>query len=152
MSLKTLIQSIGDFFERLFNNTKDDFNELPPHQQEDIIKGVNISEIIKNGYKKGKVTLIQEISQVTGVSEEVADAVILHVLQSLGINVTETQAGLDKLADRIENTVTDDGWNGLWDSAAKFAASWMSTGSLNWMTLGLGVVEFAYQHFIKKVE
>jgi len=152
MSLKSIVASIGHFFERLFNHTKDDFNNLPPDQQDAIIKGVNLSQIIKNGYAKGEQALLTEVSQSIGVPEDIAKAVILHVMHSLGINVTEVQAGLDRLAGRIERTVTDDGWNGLWESVAKFAASWLSTGKLNWVTLGLGVVEFAYQKVFKGVE
>ncbi len=113
---------------------------------------MNVGQIIKQGYSKGAEEIISEIATALNVSQEIATGVILHVLQSLGINVTEVQAGLDALADRIQNTITDDGWNGLWESVAKFAASWLSTGALKWVTLGLGVIEFAYQKLFKGVE
>ena len=152
MSLKTLIQSIGHFFEKLFGSTRDAFNELPKEQQDAIVSGVNVAEIIKEMYGIGEDNLIRAISQKLLVSESVSKAVIMHVLKSLGINTDTVQDGLDNLAGRVENTITDDGWNGLWESVAKFAASWMSTGKLNWVTLGLGVVEFAYQKIFKGVE
>ncbi len=152
MSLKNLISKIGHFFANLFNSTKDAFNELPKEQQDAIIKGVLISEVIKTGYITGEATLIKYVAEKSEVSEDVAKAVILHVLHSLGINVSNIQDGLDRLAGRIENTITNDGWNGLWESVAKFAASWLSTGKLNWITLGLGVVEFAYQKIFKGIE
>lgn len=152
MSLKTLIQSIGHFFANLFNSTRDAFNDLPKEQQDAILKGVLVSEIIKTGYEAGEQAVIKYVAQKCEVSEDVSKSVILHVLHSLGINVSNIQEGLDGLAGRIENTITDDGWNGLWESVAKFAASWMSTGKLNWITLGLGVVEFAYQKIFKGVE
>ena len=152
MSLSNLIKSIGHFFEKLFGSTRDAFNDLPKEQQDAIIKGVNLAEVIKNGYAKGADALITEVALATGISEDVAKAVILHVMHSLGIDVTTIQNGLDRLAGRIERTVTDDGWNGLWESVAKFGASWLSTGKLSWVTLGLGVIEFAYQKIFKGVE
>jgi hypothetical protein len=152
MSLKTLIASIGHFFEKLFNTTRDSFNDLPKEQQEAIIQGVNVAEIIKLDYRQGAENLIHQIAAVTNVSDDVAKAVILHVLNSLGIDAIEVQDGLDKFAQRVENTITDDGYNGLWQSIAKFAASWLSTGSLNWITLSLGVVEFVYQKLFKGVK
>lgn len=152
MSLKNLIQAIGNFFEKLFGSTKDAFNELPKEQQEAVLDGVNISELIKQGYAKGEAALLKEIATRLNIEPDTAYQVTLHVLQSLGINVSNVQDGLNQLSNRIENTLTDDGWNGLWESVAKFAASWMSTGKLNWITLGLGVVEFAYQKIFKGVD
>lgn len=152
MSLKTLVASIGHFFENLFKTTKTAFNALPPDQQDAIIKGVNISQLIKNGYAKGETALVSDIATKLNISTDIANGVILHILNSIpGINVTVIQDGLNKLADNLQAGITDEGWNGLWEVAAKSAASWLSTGSLNWVTLGLGVVEFAVQHFIKGV-
>ncbi len=153
MSLKSLINSIGHFFANLFNSTKDAFNELPQAQQDAIISGINISQIIKGAYTSGETALVSEVATKLGVTTDIAEAVILHVLNSIpGINTTSIQDGLNKLADHIQTGITDDGWNGLWEVAAKSAASWMATGSLNWITLGLGVLEFAYQHFLKGVK
>lgn len=153
MSLKSLIDSIGNWFGALFRTTKTAYEQLPKQQQDAIISGVNISQIIKQGYTKGETDLVAEVASKLGISTEVAETVILHVLNSIpGINTASIQAGLDKLADALQNGITDEGWNGLWEVAAKSAASWMATGSLNWVTLGLGVVEFAFQHFLKGVQ
>lgn len=153
MSLKSLIDSIGHFFGQLFRTTKTAFEQLPKEQQDAIISGINISAIIKGGYLKGETAIINEVAQKLNVSTEVAKEVVLHVLNSIpGINTADVQSGLDKLADALQSGITDEGWNGLWEVAAKSAASWMATGKLNWVTLGLGVLEFAYQHFLKGVQ
>lgn len=153
MNLKSLIDSIGHWFGALFRTTKTAYEQLPKEQQDAIISGINISAIIKTGYSKGETAIVSEVASKLNISTDVASAVILHVLNSIpGINTTSIQAGLDKLADHIQSGITDDGWNGLWEVAAKSAASWMATGSLNWVTLGLGVLEFAYQHFLKGVK
>lgn len=155
--LKDLINSIGHFFENLFKTTQHAFNELPKEQQDAIISGVNLSQLIKDGYLKGETSLIGDVAEKLGVSTDVAKGLILHVLNSLGIEAIDIhgvniQLGLDAFADRVQAIATDDGHNGLYESIAKFSASWLATGSLNWITLGLGVVEYAYQHFIKKVK
>lgn len=152
MSLKTIIASIGEFFAKLFGDTKDAFNDLPKEQQDAIIQGVNISQIIKDGYAKGEAFVVTQIAAKLNVSEDVANGVILYVLKSFGINEPSIQEGFDKLADRVQSGLTDEGWNGLWQLGAQSAASWMSTGKLNWLTLSLGVVEFVVQHFIKGVK
>lgn len=153
MSLATLISSIGHFFANLFKTTQNAFNELPKEQQDAIVKGVNISQLLKDGYKSGEAAIISSVATKLNVSTDVATGVVLHVLNSIpGINTTTIQAGLDKLADNIQTGITDDGWNGLWETVAKAGASFLATGSLNWVTLGLGVVEFAFQHFIKGVK
>lgn len=153
MSLKTLINSIGHFFENLFKTTEIAFNELPKEQQDAIVQGVNISQLLKEGYANGETALVNEVATKLDISTDVASGVILHVLNSIpGINVTVIQDGLNKLADHIQTGITDDGWNGLWETVAKAAASFMATGSISWVTLGLGVVEFALQHFIKGIQ
>jgi len=153
MSLKNLIASIGHFFEHLFKTTQTAFNDLPKEQQDAIISGVNVSQIIKEGYSKGETAIVSEVAEKLSVSTDVAEQVILHVLNSIpGINVFSIQVGLNRLADHIQTGITDEGWNGLWETVAKAGASWLATGSLNWVTLGLGVVEFAFQHFIKGIK
>lgn len=152
MSLKTLINSIGHFFAGLFKSTQKAYNELPEDQQQAILNGVNIAEIIKQGYKEGEEYLVAVIAAKAGISTDIARGVLDHVLKSWGINETSVQAGLDKLAEAIDNGLTNDGWNGLWETVAKSAASLLGTGRVNWVTLGLGVTEFAYQKFIKGVK
>lgn len=152
MSLKSLIQAIGHFFEQLFSNTKADFNNLPKNQQDAIIQGVNVSQIIKDGYSKGKDYVIAQIAEKTGVSTDVATAVILAVGKDLGIDTGNVDDVLSHFADKIQAGITDNNWNALWQDVAQFAASWLATGKLNWVTLSLGVIEFAFQHFVKGVE
>lgn len=153
MSLKSLIDSIGHFFGSLFKTTATAFNQLPPDQQDAIVKGVNLSQLIKEGYSKGETAIVSEVAAKLSIDTETANGLILHALNSIpGINTTSIQSGLDKLADSLQAGITDSGWNGLWETLAKSGASWLTTGSLNWITLGLGVIEFAYQHFLKGVQ
>jgi len=152
MSLKSLIHSIGAFFENLFKNTAADFNNLPKEQQDAIIQGVNISQIIKTGYAKGEAFVVNEIASTLNVFPDVASAVILEVGKGFGIDTGKVQDVLNHFADKVQAGITDNGWNGLWQNVAQFAASYMATGSLNWVTLALGVVEFAVQHYLKGVK
>jgi len=151
MSLKTLIKSIGHFFERLFKNTADDFDNLPADQKASIVDGINVSEIIKLLYKNGEQQVIEGVMQRLHVSENVAIGVVDYALKSWGINETTIQDGLDELDLILSNGITDGGWNSLWKTLAENAAMWISNGKLNWVALSLGLLEVAYQKIFKKV-
>lgn len=151
MSLKTLINSIGHFFEGLFNHAKSVWNALPKEQQDAVIQGVNISQIIKEGYKDGEHAVVAAVSQKLGVSEDIAKGVILEVGRGFGVNTGKIQDILDHIADTIGKGLSDPGYNQLWQSIAKFAATFLATGSLNWVTLSLGLIEIAFQKVFKNV-
>ena len=146
--LGKLIAEIGEFFGSLFNGAKKAFNSLSHEQQQALINGVNVSQIIKEGYAKGEAYVVAEIAKVTGLSADVITPLILSIAKDAGINVTSVQAYLDAIANKVQAGITDNGWNNLFSDIASFAASWLSTGTLNWASLAIGLVEFAYQHFL----
>lgn len=144
-----LIAALGSFFAHLVTGAKNAYDALPPEQQQAIVKGVNVSQIIKLGYAKGEDAVVAEVAAEINVSKEVAEQVILIALKDIHINVTSVQAGLDKLANAIQGGITDNNWNGIWQSVATSAAGWLSTGKLNWVSLSMGLIEWAVQHFLK---
>lgn len=144
-----LIASIGDFFAHLVTGAKNAFDELPKQQQDDIVNGVNISQILKEGYTDGKDAVLTAIETKLNIAPDVAEQLLLVALKDVNINEPDLQAGFDKLAERIQAGVTDNHWNDLWKTIAKSAAQWLSQGSLDWISLGMGLVEFALQHFFK---
>lgn len=152
MSLKSIIKSIGNFFAKLFGKAKDAFNDLPQDQKDAIIKGVNVSEIIKKLHVSGVISIVDEIKYQTGLSEDAVEALLLQLAKDLGMDTKSLDEAIKAIADKAENTITDNAWNELWQSLAKFAASYLSKGKADWITLGLGVIEFAYQRFIKGVK
>lgn len=143
-----IIAAIGSFFSHLLSGAKTAFDELSPDQQQAIENGVNISQIIKTGYKLGADYVIEEVTKATGVSSDVAEQLILSAFKDMSINATSIQAGLDALADKIQSGITDNDYNGLWQDLARSAAQWLSTGSLDWVSLSLGLVQWAFMHFI----
>jgi len=151
MSLASIINSIGHFFANLFSHAKNSFNELPKEQQDALVQGVNISQTLKEVYKEGEDAAVTAIATKLGVSEDIARGVILHVGKDLGVDTGQIKDVLDHFADKVQAGITDSGWNALWQDVASFAAQFMSTGKLNWVTLSLGVVEFAFQKFVKGV-
>lgn len=144
-----LVDELGAIFSSLFKSAKKDFNNLPPDQRDALIKGVNISQIIKDGYSKGEAYVVGEVSTLTGLDAPAATQLILSIATDAGVNTNSVQAYLDTLANKVQSGITDNGWNALFSDVAAFAASWLSTGSLNWASLAIGLVEFAYQHFVK---
>jgi len=145
-----LLASIGTFFVHIFNGAKNGFEAMPQAQQQEVIQGVNIAQVIKTGYSKGADYIVNEISNVTHVSPDVATTAIIAIAKDSGVNVDSVQAYLDHIADKIHAGITDNHWNNLWESVAKFAASFLSDGKLHWEVLGLGVIQYALQAIIKK--
>lgn len=144
-----LIAAIGSFFAHLVTGAKNAFEELDPQQQQAIIQGVNVSQIIKEGYTKGADFVIGEVATKLNMPTDVAEQVILTALKDIHINVTSVQSGLDKLANAVQAGITDNNWNGIWQSVATSAAQWLATGKLDWVSLSMGLVEWAFQHFLK---
>ena len=143
-----LLAAIGGFFSHLLSGAKTAYDELSPEQQQALINGVNISQILKESYSEGETAVVNLIVTQTGLPADVVTQGILAIAKDAGINVTSVQGYLDALADRVQAGITDNGWNSLFSDVAAFGASWLSTGSLNWASLAMGLIEFTYQHFI----
>lgn len=143
-----LIAAIGGFFSHLLNGAKSAFEELPQEQQNDIVNGVNISQIIKDGYKEGEDYIVNAVAEQTKTDTSEAQALIRVALKDIGINKDSIQEGLDTIADMVDKGITDNDYNGLWRDIATSAAQWLSSGKLDWVSLGMGLVEWAFQHFI----
>jgi len=148
--LGRLLASIGSFVTGLLNGAKKGFQAMPADQQQAVIQGVNISQILKENYAKGEAAVVQLVSDKVGVSSEIANAAILAIASASGIKTGKIQDYLDSIANKVQAGVTDNEWNSLWQTAAQFGASYLTSGKLDWVSLSLGIVEFAYQHFIKK--
>lgn len=144
-----LLASIGGFFASLFHNAGKSFKDLPPDQQQATIDGSNISQIIKTGYAKGEDWLLGEIVNVTHLSPDVAKQTVLSIAKDNGVNTDSVQAYLDHIADKVQAGVTDNKWNAIWQDIAKFAANYLTQGSLDWVSLSLGIIEYVFQTFVK---
>jgi uncharacterized protein YoaH (UPF0181 family) len=149
--LRRIPATLRKLVQDMFDNTERDWHALTHEQQQAIINGSQISELIKEGYKRGEDYLIKEATALTGLPVEAIAAILLNILQDkFGVNIKSIQEGLDKGAEAIENGLTSNGRKDLWQGVAKFAAGYLSDGKLDWVSLSLGVVEFAYRKFIKK--
>ena len=149
-ALGRLLQSIGGFFSGLFNSAKTAFNNLTPAEKDAIISGVNISQLIKDNYKLGEGAIVGLISTKTGLSAPVVSAAILSIGKDLGIDTGKIQDVLDHIANTVQKGLTDPAWNNLWQAIAKFGAMYLSNGRLDWVSLSMGLVEWAVQTFIVK--
>lgn len=144
-----LLAAIGGFIVALFHSAGAAFNNLSPDQQKATIDGTNISQILKTGYKNGADWVLAEITKVTGLPADVAEQTILSIAKDNGVSTTSVQDYLDHIADKVQQTVTDNKWNAIWQDVAKFAANYLTQGSLDWVSLSLGIIEYAFQTFVK---
>lgn len=131
----------------LFESTQDEFNKLPKEQQDAILQGVQVSQIIKDGVGKAESEIIQLVSDKLGISHDIATGLFAQL--SADLKVDQVVSGV---ADKIEAGLTDLAHNALFDNIAKFAASFLGAGQVNWLTLALGVIEYAYQYLKGKNE
>lgn len=136
----SLFGGLCKLIKGLFESTQDEFNKLPKEQQDAILQGVQVSQIIKDGVGKAESEVIQLVSDKLGISHDIAAGLFAQL--SADLKVDQVVAGV---ADKIESGLTDLAHNALFDNIAKFAASFLGAGQVNWITLGLGVVEYAYQ-------
>lgn len=148
--LGRLLASIGGFVSHLLDGAKKGFQAMPVDQQQAVIQGVNVSQILKENYAQGEAAVVKLVADKVGVSPDIATAAILAIAEASGIKTGKIQDYLDNIANKVQAGVTDNEWNSLWQTGAQFAASYLSGGKLNWVALSLGIVEFAYSHFIKK--
>lgn len=146
---KRLIEWIGGFFSHLVSGAKSAFSDLPKEQQDAIIQGVNISQLLKEGYAKGEDFILQEIEVKLHIPADVSTQLLLTVFKDMRIDVDNVQDGLDQLADIIQAGITDNNWNSLWQLGASSATQWLSQGKLNWVSLSMGLIEWALQRFVK---
>lgn len=138
--ISNLIKSIGSFFSKLFHDTEDAFQELPKEQQDAILNGVQTAQIFKDNIGRGKTYVADVLAMQLHLSQDVAEGLVDQLSKDLGFD--DIVSGL---ADKVAAGLTDLAHNALFDNIAKFAAMYLGAGSVNWVTLGLGVVEYAYQ-------
>lgn len=146
---KRLIEWIGSFFSHLVSGAKSAFSELPKEQQDAIIHGVNVSQIMKDGYTKGIDFVLGELDTKLHIPADTGKVLLQVALKDVGIDEADLQAGFDKLADKVQAGITDNHWNSLWQTVAKSAAQWLSIGSINWVSLSMGLIEWGFQRFVK---
>jgi hypothetical protein len=92
--------------------------------------------VLKDNIGKGEVEISQYVS-----------------LDLVKDTLTEAGIGdLNSLADKAQAAVTDTAWNNLWQLIAKSAATVLSGGKLNWVSLSLGLVEIVFQKLYGKKE
>lgn len=144
-----LLAAIGGFFAHLVSGAKTAFSALPKAQQDAIIQGVNISQILKDGYTKGVDFVLGEIETKLSIPADVATILLQTALKDVGIDEADLEVGFGKLADKIQSGITDNNWNSIWQTIAKSAAQWLSVGKLDWVSLSMGLVEWALQRFVK---
>jgi hypothetical protein len=144
---KSIFGTLWGLIKGLFESTQDAFNRLPKEQQDAILQGVQVSQIIKDSVGKAESDVIQLAADKLGISHDIATGLFAQL--SADLKVDQVVAGV---ADKIEAGLTDLAHNALFENIAKFATSFLGAGQVSWITLALGVVEYAYQYLKGKGE
>lgn len=136
----------------LFESTKDAFEQLPPDQQKAILDGTNLSQLLKDNFNRAEVYVIDLVAVKLDVSFDVAKAAILYVGKQMRVTEASVQAVLDHVAETETSEIDDIAHNSFFKQIAEFASFFLGAGALNWVTISLGVIEYAYQWLKSKGE
>lgn len=136
----TIFGALWGLLKGLFESTADEFNKLPKEQQDAILNGTQVSQIIKDNIGRSETYVIDVISSRLNISHDIAQGLFDQLSKDLGFTSV-----LGGIADKIGQGITDLAHNALFDNIAKFAAVFLGAGSVSWITLALGTIEYAYQ-------
>lgn len=135
-----LIKQLGQYLGKLLKDTEDAFNDLPQAQQDAIKNGVQISQIIKDNIQRGETYVKEVIISRLNLSPSIVDGLFDQLSKDL-----KYESILNGVADKIGQQLTDIAYNEEFEKISKFAAMFLGAGAVNWITLALGVIEYAYQ-------
>lgn len=143
---------IWKLIKGLFESIKDAFEQLPPDQQKAILDGTKLSQLLKDNFNRAEVYVIDLVAVKLDVSFDVAKAAILYVGKQLGVTEASVQAVLDHVGGKVTSGIDDIAHNSFFKQIAEFASFFLGAGALNWITISLGVIEYAYQWLKSKGE
>lgn len=137
----TIFGGLWKLIKPLFESTENAFNDLPQEQQNAILNGAQVSQILKDNVGRGETYVKEVIKSRLNLSQDVVDGLFDQLSKDL--NYTGL---LDGIADKIGQGITDASHNALFDDIAKFASLFLGAGAVNWITLALGAVTYAYHY------
>lgn len=135
-----LFGGLWKLIKGLFESTATEFNKLPKEQQDAAFTSAQISQILKDNIGRGETYIKDVITSRLGLSADVVNGLFDSVAKDLNYDNL-----IDGLSNRISQGITDNAHNALFEDIAKFTALFLSAGTLNWITLALGMIEYAYQ-------
>lgn len=142
MSVKTILEQFGHWVTSLFTTAEGHFNALPLNQQQAILNGSAIPQIIKTNLDAGETEITGLIIQKTGLQADTINSLLQGLYKQFNVaTLAEYQALL--------KSATGTFWATLLEGAAKFLAGVLSGGVVTWESLGLGLLTYAYNTFIK---
>lgn len=139
----SIFSRFADWIASLFKHAEINFENLPADQQKAIIDGSIIPQVIKNNLDKGETAITGLIVQATNLPPELINDALQTVYKEANV---ATLAEYQSLLTKAKNSSL---WNGILDTAARVAGIFLSKGSLTWESLGLGLLQMAYEKFVK---
>lgn len=140
MSLISILQSIFPF---LFNAAKQQWKKLPKDQQQALLHGTGITQIIKDNLDKTETEVKYLIIVYTGLPSTDVNSILDNVFKEFNV---VTLGELQTLLKGAENTLNR---NGILTTIASAISIFISGGKLTWEGLLIGLLQFAYKQFVK---
>jgi hypothetical protein len=144
---KTIANSILNIFKSAAEKS---WNNLDKELQGHALTATALAQAIKKSIGIGYNDFAVKTSALTGLPVEKIDNVVLSIANDLGMKPSSVIEGYKSIQERAQQIDSDNGWNALWQNVMKFAATYISSGKLDWQALSLGIAEIAYHKLFKK--
>jgi hypothetical protein len=133
-----ILRAIGHAFASLFKSAETHFT---PEDQAAILNGSMIPQIIKQNLDLGELAIIQLITTRIGMPPTEVQALLQGLYKQFNV---ATLSEYQNILKSSQGSV----WMGILETSAKILAIALSNGKLTWESLGLGLLQYAYNSFI----
>lgn len=146
MSLKKILETIFPF---LFNALQKAWDKLSSTQQSAITNSGLIGQLLKNNLTILGTDLVALIASKTGLKEQEITDTLLALAKTFGLTTDSLNEAVSFLQGKLSNAASNEEWNGLLQIMLNAGGTFLSGGTLNWVSIAMGIGEWAYSNIIK---
>jgi hypothetical protein len=143
MSIKSILEKLLPF---LFSAAQKEYDKLNKESQTGLLHGLNIGQIIKENLDAAETDIVNIIVAKTGLDADEVGAALQEIGDHYGITDGSIITYLQTELKAAQNVLK---WKGILNTFANIAAIVLSGGSLTWEKLAMGLLQFAYEKFVK---
>ncbi|MDB5288590.1 MAG: hypothetical protein JWR05_3539 [Mucilaginibacter sp.] len=146
MSLKTFLEKILPF---LFDALQRAWDQLSTVQQSAITNSGLIGQLLKNNLTILGTDLVTLIVSKTGLTEQEVTDALLALAKTFGLTTDSLNDAVSFLQGKLSSASSNEEWNGLLQIMLNAGGTFLSGGTLNWVSIAMGIGEWAYTNIIK---
>lgn len=118
--------------------------------QNNALTASNLAQLIKTSADSAYLDFVALAVTKTGLTVAQINALLSSIGKDLSIQETLPENIFKSIQEKAKAIDTDNGWAALFQNIAKFAATYLSNGRLDWQSLSFGIIQVAYEKLFKK--